>query len=103
MKLRDLNESIAQTCDVRSNVVSAVQLETFRQMRTALEKGEKVLIPEFGIFVSREVKDKDGTTKHIIRFREKSGETRKEKRQKKVASTAKLGAPLPAGEGGDEE
>ena len=29
--------------------------ETFRQLRASLDKGEKIIIPEFGIFVSKEI------------------------------------------------
>jgi HU domain fused to wHTH, Ig, or Glycine-rich motif len=86
MKLRELNEAIAQTCDVRANVVSAVLAEAFRQMRVALDKGDKIVIPEFGMFLSRESTGEDGTVTRVVRFREKTGD-RGEKKKAKAAAT----------------
>ena len=60
MKLKELNEAIAGACNVRAQVVTAVQAETFRQLRASLDKGEKVIIPEFGIFISKDVAAEDG-------------------------------------------
>jgi len=72
MRLKDLNEAIAAACNVRPNVVTAVQTETFRQIRAALDKGEKVVAPEFGTFVAKEVPGEPGAQpKKIIRFRER--------------------------------
>jgi len=88
MKLREFNEAIAQTCDVRANIVAAVQTETFRQMRAALEKGEKVVIPEFGMFLARETTGEDGAVKRVVRFREKTADAKKEKKAKKAAASA---------------
>jgi hypothetical protein len=78
MRLKELNEAIAAACNVRPNVVTAVQTETFRQIRLALDKGEKVVAPEFGIFVSKEVPGEPGApAKRIVRFREKLAEGEK--------------------------
>jgi len=35
MKLKELNEAIATACNVRPQVVTAVQAETFRQLRAS--------------------------------------------------------------------
>lgn len=87
MKLRELNEAIAQTCDVRANVVAAVQAETFRQLRQALDKGEKVVVPEFGMFFARETTDEGGASKRVVRFRAKDEDAKKEKKAKKAAAS----------------
>ena len=78
MKLKELNEAIATACNVRPQVVSAVQAETFRQLRTSLDKGEKVVIPDFGIFIMKEVAaDGDQPAKKVVRFKAKAeGEKR---------------------------
>ncbi len=85
MKLKELNEAIATTCNVRPNVVSSVQAETFKQLRAAIEKGERVVIPEFGQFSMRDVPaEGDTPAKKIIKFRGKKGEgkSRKEGKEK---------------------
>lgn len=89
MKLKELNEAIAQTCDVRASVVAAVQNETFRQIRAALDKGEKVIIPDFGLFMVREIQG-EGGPKKMLRFRERVGEGKKDKKggKKPVGPTA---------------
>jgi hypothetical protein len=78
MKLKELNEAIAGACNVRAQVVTAVQAETFRQLRASLDKGEKVIIPEFGIFISKDVAAEDGQpAKRVVRFRpKKDGEAK---------------------------
>jgi hypothetical protein len=89
MKLKELSEAIATTCNIRSNVVTAVQDETFRQVRAAIEKGERVIVPEFGIFMIKDVPGEDGAPgKRIVRFREKSGEKKKGGGKKKKAENA---------------
>jgi nucleoid DNA-binding protein len=71
MRLKELNDAVAATCNVRANVVTAVQNETFRQIRLALDKGEKVSLPEFGTFVVKEVPgEPGGAAKKVVRFRE---------------------------------
>jgi nucleoid DNA-binding protein len=71
MRLKELNDAVAATCNVRANVVTAVQNETFRQIRLALDKGEKVSLPEFGTFVVKEVPGEPGSAaKKVVRFRE---------------------------------
>ena len=70
MKLKELNEAIATACNVRPQLVTTVQAETFRQLRASLDKGEKVIIPEFGIFVTKEVAATDEEpAKKVIRFK----------------------------------
>jgi nucleoid DNA-binding protein len=85
MRLKDLNDGIATTCNVRPNVVSSIQAETFKQLRAALDKGEKVIVPEFGQFVVRDVPaEGDKPARKIIKFRAKSGEEKaKEEGRKK--------------------
>lgn len=100
MKLKELNDAIAATCDVRGNVVTAVQNETFRQIRVALEKGEKLIIPDFGMFILKEMPAvNDQPAKKTIRFREKSGEGKK----KEGGGRKNKGADKPADDEGDDE
>lgn len=103
MKLKELNDAIAATCDVRGNVVSAVQNETFRQIRAALEKGEKLIIPDFGMFIMKDMPAvNDQPAKKTVRFREKSGEGKKKEgggRKNKGADNA----GQPADDEGDDE
>ena len=86
MRLKELNDAVAATCNVRANVVTAVQNETFRQIRIALDKGEKVIVPEFGTFVVKEVPGAPGdAAKKVVRFREQ--------RPEGAGAPAKGGAP----------
>ena len=72
MKLKELNDVIATACNVRPQVVTAVQAETFRQLRASLDKGEKVIIPDFGFFVMKDVEAKDDKpAKKVVRFKVK--------------------------------
>jgi nucleoid DNA-binding protein len=83
MKLKELNDAIATTCNVRPNVVSSIQAETFKQLRAALDKGEKVIVPDFGQFVVRDVPaDGDKPARKIVKFRAKSGEGKSKKEGK---------------------
>lgn len=98
MKLKELNEAIATACNVRPQVVTAVQAETFRQLRASLDKGEKVIIPEFGIFLTKEVAATDEEpAKKVVRFKSKTDAGKKKrtkeggegkKREKKEAAEA---------------
>jgi hypothetical protein len=82
---------------VRAQVVHAVQAETFRQLLAAIEKGEKVIIPEFGVFSRREVEEADGQpAKKVIRFKVrasegegKAGKTGKSEARKQKRAEAK--------------
>jgi nucleoid DNA-binding protein len=111
MKLKELSESIASACNVRSNVVAQVQAETFRQLRTALEKGEKVQIPDFGIFVIKDVPGEDGAPgRKVVRFKGKSGdkksgkkEKRKEGKGEKKSESAAAAAGAAEDDEGDED
>jgi nucleoid DNA-binding protein len=83
MKLKELNEAIATACNTRPNVVSSIQAETFKQLRAALDKGEKVIVPDFGQFVVRDVPAQGETpAKKVIKFRAKSGEEKAKKEGK---------------------
>ena len=96
MRLKELNDAVAATCNVRANVVTAVQNETFRQIRLALDKGEKVIVPEFGIFVVKETPgEPGGAAKKVVRFREQRPDG-----AKKGEAEAKN---RPAGAAGDDE
>jgi len=99
MKLKELTEGIAGTCNVRPQVVSAVHAETFRLVRAALDKGERVTIPGFGIFVSKEVAGENGEpAKKVLRFRARNDDVKAD--EKKKARREKKKAEKSAKEGG---
>jgi nucleoid DNA-binding protein len=112
MRLRELNDTIATACNVRANVVSQVQTETFRALRAALDKGEKVMIPDFGVFMIKEVPaEGDTPEKKIVRFRMRSGEgkdkkekkDKKDKKDKAGRKAGKEGGGAPAASDDDDE
>jgi nucleoid DNA-binding protein len=107
MKLKDINDAVATACNVRPNVASAVQTETFKQIRMALEKGEKVIIQGFGIFSTREVPGENGEpAKKTLRFKMKSEKELEERDLKnKEARKAKRAAAesAAAGEPSDDD
>ncbi len=75
MKLKELTEAVAAACGMNPRAVNTVQVETFRLMRAALEKGERVTIPEFGVFTTKTTVGNDGEVgKKVVRFRAKSDE-----------------------------
>lgn len=79
MKLNEFSEEIASACGMRAKAVASVQKETFRLLRAALDKGERVQIPEFGNFSIKDVAGKDGKPgKKVVRFKMKDGKARKE-------------------------
>ena len=98
MKLKEITDAVATTCNVRPNVVHSVLEESFKHLRAALEKGEKVMIPGFGIFVTREVPGEDGgPAKKTLRFKlrneneegeGKEGKNKEARKAKKAAATA---------------
>jgi nucleoid DNA-binding protein len=89
MRLKELNDAIAAACNVRPNVVSQIQNETFRALRAALDKGEKVIVPEFGVFLLKDVPGEDGAPgKKLIRFKSRSGD-KKPKTDKAGAKAGK--------------
>jgi nucleoid DNA-binding protein len=101
MKLKDINDAVATACNVRPNVVNAVQAETFKQIRVALEKGEKVMIAGFGVFVTRELPGEDGAPpKKSLRFKlrdekeqaERESKAKEARKAKKAAGGATTGA-----------
>jgi nucleoid DNA-binding protein len=101
MKLNEMNEEIATASDMRAKSVLAVQKETFRRLREILEKGERVLIPGFGAFSTKEKAASEGAeASKAIRFRLPareeqaaaiSPEERKAKKQAKKAKKAEAG------------
>ena len=94
MKLKELNESIAATCELKPRNVAAVHAETFRGIAAALEKGERVQIPDFGIFTVKEVPGEGGApAKKVVRFRQREAEPGEEKSKdrKKRVTEAKAG------------
>jgi len=60
MRLKEISEGVAQTCDMPPKSVLKAQMETFRQLRVAVEGGERVAIPGFGIFFLKEIAAEDG-------------------------------------------
>src|SRR5215468_278110 len=78
MKLKELNEAIASACNVRAQVVTAIQTETFRQLSAALDKGERVAIPDFGTFAVKDIAGAEGQPgRKVVRFKQKTGEVKK--------------------------
>ncbi len=70
MKIKEFSESVAKSCDLTPRSVYKAQIETFKQLRQAVERGERVGIPGFGIFFLKEVAAKDGKpAEKIIRLR----------------------------------
>lgn len=67
MKLSEVTKTVAETCDLKAKVVSRVQEETFRQIQAAIQRGERVQVPEFGVFVGRDSETADG--QKTLRFR----------------------------------
>jgi nucleoid DNA-binding protein len=114
MKLKELNEAIASACNVRAQVVTAIQAETFKQLSAALDKGERVTIPDFGIFAVKDIAGGEGQpAKKVVRFKQKTGEVKKreggqgregrgEARRQKRAE-AKAAKAHKSDEAGDEE
>jgi nucleoid DNA-binding protein len=94
MKLRELCEEIAKACEVRPSMVSAVQAETFRRVLAAVEKGEKVVVPDFGIFVMAETAATDEEpAKRIVRFKQRdAAEMEQRRKQRTEEAAAKNGA-----------
>jgi nucleoid DNA-binding protein len=73
MNMNHLVKEIAEACETKPKTVAAVQKETFRRIRAALGKGERVSVAEFGIFATKEVPGEEGQpAKKIIRFRERT-------------------------------
>jgi nucleoid DNA-binding protein len=106
MRLKEINDAIAAACNVRASVVTSVQNETFRQIRAALDRGEKVVLPDFGSFVVKEAPatEPGGEVKRIVRFREQradaaGGDAKPEKNRDKPGRKAKA----ETAEDGDED
>jgi hypothetical protein len=105
MKLKELNEAIATACDVQPKVVGNVLTEAFRQIRATVQKGEKVTIPEFGIFVAKDVaaENGEGGARASLRFRERSPEEDEKKKAKRAEKKAKKAAEAGSGDDGDQD
>ena len=70
MKLKELSEGVAKACDMQPRAVLKAQMETFRQLRAAVEGGERIMIPGFGMFFLKEVPAEDGKpAEKIVRLR----------------------------------
>ncbi len=70
MRLKQLSESVAGACNQRAKDVLSAQKETFRQMRAALDRGERIQIAEFGVFsVKEKPGEQDSPVKKTVRFR----------------------------------
>ena len=79
MKINEFSEEIASACGMRAKAITSVQKETFRLLRAALGKGERVQIPEFGTFSIRDVAGKDGEPgKKVVRFKMRDGKAGKD-------------------------
>jgi len=88
MRLKLLNEEIAKACNVRPQVVAAIQAETFRRIRAAVEKGEKVNVPDWGVFMPRDMPGKEGEPpRKAIRFRDRVAEAATKAMQDAAAKT----------------
>ena len=105
MKLQDWNQDIATACETKPRVVAAVQKETFRRLREALARTEKVQIADFGTFISKEIPAEGETpARTAVKFKlrdESEAATRKERKQarreaNKAGEGAKDGADKPA-------
>ena len=90
MKLKDLNESVAETCDMPPKAVLRAQVETFRQLRKAVEGGERVQISGFGNFFLRETPAEDGKpATRTIRFKARDEKVARSAREGKAKRRAK--------------
>ena len=105
MKLKEMTEAIATACDLKPKQVLAVQRETFRMIAEAVDKGERVMIPDFGSFSTREMPQEGAEPKKVVRFRRKSadeadaeaeGENAASEAQKQRRAKRKKAAPATA-------
>jgi nucleoid DNA-binding protein len=79
MKLKECNEAIAKACDLTPKAVASVHAETFRLITEALEKGERVFVPEFGVFTVKDIEATgDQPAKKLVRFRQRGEEEKTE-------------------------
>lgn len=75
MKLKELNEQIAKTCNLTPKAVAGVHAETFRLITEALDKGERVAVADFGVFSVKDVAGEDGQPgKKLVRFRQRGSD-----------------------------
>ena len=90
MKLKECNEQIAKECGLTPKAVAAVHAQTFpaerererereREITEALEKGERVFVPEFGVFTVKDIEATgDQPAKKMVRFRQRGEEEKAE-------------------------
>jgi nucleoid DNA-binding protein len=98
MKINDLAEDVAAACGARRQVVVSVMAETFRQIQKAVDGGNKVNVPEFGVFMGRNTAEAGGeSAKKGIRFRPLRDEA------EKAARKEKKGKDSPAGQAAEED
>jgi nucleoid DNA-binding protein len=111
MKLKECNEAIAKECGLTPKAVAAVHAETFRRITEALEKGERVFVPEFGVFTVKDIEATgDQPAKKLVRFRQRGEEEkteegeakdnadRKERKKRKAEAAASEPAAVEAAE-----
>jgi nucleoid DNA-binding protein len=85
VKLKELNEQIAAACEMTPRAVANVQAETFRRIDAALARGERVHVPDFGIFSTKEVAAEDGQpASRSVRFRRRDDEDGRKSRKKRA-------------------
>jgi nucleoid DNA-binding protein len=78
MKLKELTETIATACEVKPKQVQAIQRETFRLIAEAFEKGERVIVPGFGLFTVKDQPQEGAEPKKVVKFRRKSADAAEE-------------------------
>jgi nucleoid DNA-binding protein len=92
MKLKELIDTVATNSNVGKQTVNSVVNETFRQIRATLEKGERVTVPDFGVFNVRTAEAEGGEpAKKTFKFRAATGETgaKRERKNKEGGKEAR--------------
>ncbi len=83
MKVKELSEAVAKSCDMPPKAVLKAQVETFRQLRLVIEGGERVVVPGFGVFFLKETAAEDGRpAEKTIRFKARAEEADRTSRNK---------------------
>ncbi len=104
MKLNEMNAEIVAACGMAPRSVQMVQKETFRRLRQAIASGERVLIPGFGSFSTKEKPaEGDTATTKVIRFKMQEPDEQspdEDRKAKKLAKKLKKAAA--SEEEGDE-
>jgi nucleoid DNA-binding protein len=85
MKLRELAETIATNTNVGKQIVNSVLTETFRQIRATLDKGERLVVPEFGVFLIKDIEGENGEpARKAVKFKAETAEKKGLKKEKKA-------------------